>query len=191
MKKSFLYTLRTRYTDAEINAMSIEQAEKAVYDLVYESGYYMNELAKSIGIELSDYNNSKSTAIAYLGDPSNAALNPGYLTDVIRHYEADLAAKGYTLAAARALDPEDAEALIREIIREKYFAEYITIDVALEKLCKTYVDGVEEYVNMEDYCNKAAEDLSKDYLFEAIVGYLNDTLQAKLEADAAATASVN
>jgi hypothetical protein len=185
MRKAFIYSLRTVYTEEEINAMTIPEAEKAVYDLVYESGYYMNELAKCIGVTLSAYNSAKSEALDYLGDPKDPQYKPGKLTDVIRHYEADLLKKGYTIAQARALDTEVVEGIIREIIREKYFAEYITIDVALAELCKDYIAGVDsydkaEYDDIADYCNSAATELSDNYLFSAIVGYLNDALQAKL-----------
>jgi hypothetical protein len=186
MKKTFIYTLRTRYTDEEVNAMTVAQKEKAVFDIVYESGYYMNELAKCIGIDLSKFNYAKSDAIAYLGDASDLAYKPGYLTDTIRHYEKDLAKAGYTIDDARALEPEEIEALLREIIRERYFAEYKTIDVELVNLCKSYVDGVEVYSNMKDYCANAAKELSENYLFDAIVGYLNDSLQDKLAKENAA-----
>ena len=185
MKTAFIYSLRTVYTDDQINAMTIPEAEEAVYNFVYESGYYMNELAKCIGITLSAYNSAKSEAIDYLGDTKNLATKPGLLMDVIRHYEGDLAEKGYTVAEARALDPETVESIIREIIREKFFSEYITIDVALAELCKDYVDGISsfnrtEYANVSEYCKAAAGELSNNYLFKAIVGYLNDALQAKL-----------
>ena len=196
LKQSFLYTLRTKYDDATINSWTIAEAEKAVYDIVYESGYYMNELAKCIGIDLSDYNNKKSEAIKYLGDPEDLAYNPGYLADVIRAYEGDLAKRGITVEQARAMEPEKIEAIIHEIIREKDFSDYVTIDVELAKLCKYYVDGVKSYtyddnykddngkdfVAIDRYCQYASDKLEDNYLFTAIVSYLNDSLQAKLDA---------
>jgi hypothetical protein len=195
IKKSFTYTLRTRYTTEEINAMSTVVAEEAVYNLVYESGYFMNELAKCIGTDLSSYNDKKSQAIAYLGDSKDLAYKPGYLADVIRAYEVDLQQKGYTLAQARAMDPADIEAIIMDIIREKYFSDYRTLDVELINICKDYFKPVEDSFidsteafedngvkvdSMEKYVVNTASKLSGNFLYEAIVGYLNDALQAKL-----------
>ena len=189
MTKAFTYTLRTRYTQTQIDAMTPAQKEEVVYTMVYESDYYMNELAKCIGVELATYNNNKSQAIAYLGDPNDLAYKPGHLADVIRYYKDDLAKKGITVEQARAMDPADIEEIIMEIIREKDFANYRTIDVELVKLCKSYIDGIDTYrengyKDVADYCSKTAATLSDNYLFDAIVGYLNDALKVKLEAAA-------
>lgn len=182
MTKAFTYTLRTRYTQAEIEAMTPAQAEEVVYNMVFESDYYMNELAKCIGVELSAYNNNKAQAIAYLGDPNDLAYKPGHLADVIRYYKDDLAKKNITVEQARAMDPAEIEEIIMEIIREKDFASYRTIDVELVKICKSYIDGIETYRgNIADYCEATASTLSDNYLFDAIVGYLNDALKAQLE----------
>jgi len=208
MKTTFTYTLQTRYNKAEIDAMTVAQLEKAVYDIVYESGYYMNELAKCIGIDLSEYNFAKSDAIAYLGDAQALASKPGYLMDTIRYYQNDLAKKGYTIDQARALEPEEAEALIREIIREKDFADYNTLDVVIGEFSGIYVDVAGNYAIAETELEEVAKSmglkleefyaiygrdfdvkkfssfaktyLSNDYLFNAVVGYLNDALQAEL-----------
>jgi hypothetical protein len=175
--------------------MSTVVAEEAVYNLVYESGYFMNELAKCIGTDLSSYNDKKSQAIAYLGDSKDLAYKPGYLADVIRAYEVDLQQKGYTLAQARAMDPADIEAIIMDIIRETYFSDYRTLDVELINTCKDYFKPVEDSFidsteafedngvkvdSMEKYVVNTASKLSGNFLYEAIVGYLNDALQAKL-----------
>lgn len=182
MTKAFTYTLRTRYTQAEIEAMTPAQAEEVVYNMVFESDYYMNELAKCIGVELSAYNNNKAQAIAYLGDPNDLAYKPGHLADVIRYYKDDLAKKNITVEQARAMDPAEIEEIIMEIIREKDFASYRTIDVELVKICKSYIDGIETYRgNIADYCEATASTLSDNYLFDAIVGYLNDALKTQLE----------
>jgi hypothetical protein len=191
IKKAFTYTLQTRYTREEINAMSTAQAEEVVYTMVYESGYFMNELAKYIGVDLSGYNDKKSQAIPYLGDPNDLAYKPGYLTDVIRAYENELAKKGISLAQARAMAPEEIEGIICEIIREKYFANYRTLDVELANLCASYFDPIADYkidnteldgavADMNAYINLVNSELSESFLFEAIVGYLNDALQTKL-----------
>ena len=181
MAKYFTYTLQTRYTKAELSAMTIAEKEVAVYAVVYDTCYYMNELAKCIGIKLSDYDYNKSTAIPYIGDSNNLAANPGYINQLIERYAVGFADLGYTLEQAKALDPDDAEEIIRDIIREKDFAEYKTVDVELVGICKSYVDGVEVYSNMSAYCTNAAKELSSNYFFDAVVGHLNEQLQAKLE----------
>jgi len=197
IKKAFTYTLQTRYTREEINAMSTARAEEVVYSMVYESGYFMNELAKCIGVDLSAYNDKKSQAIPYLGDANDLAYKPGYLTDVIRAYEVDLQKKGYTIEQARAMAPAEIEAIIMEIIREKYFADYRTLDVELESICADFFGPIDDYLidkqeafedggvkvdTMEKYIINTAGKLSDNFLFDAIVGYLNDALQTKLSA---------
>ena len=200
IKKAFTYTLQTRYTKEQINAMTTEEAENAVYSIVYESGYYMNELAKYIGVELSTYNDKKAQAIPYLGDSNDLAYKPGYLADVIRAYENELAKKGYTIEEARAMAPADIEAIICDIIRENNFSNYRTLDVELESICSDSFTPIEDYFidmsefkelygsevvydkefAMSKYLADTAISLSDNFLFDAIVGYLNDALQAKL-----------
>ena len=193
MKTTFTYTLRTRYTESEIKAMSTSVAENAVYTLVHESGYYMNELAKCIGTDLSNYNYAKSEAIAYLGDSNNLTEKPGCLAETIKAFSYNLSLKGYTVDQVKAFDPADAEAILFEIIRERDFADYKTVDVVLAEFCKTYIEGIDTYTydeqfkdknldDMGDYCTYASGELSKDYLFNAVVGYLNEQLKTKLGA---------
>jgi hypothetical protein len=202
MKKAFIYTLRTRYTDAEINAMTPAQAEEVVYTMVYESDYYMNELAKTAGIALGTYNNNKSQAISYIGDANNLKDKPGYLADLITHYKDDLAARGITVSKATAMHPADIEEVIMDIIREKDFADYNTIDVVLANMCKAYIAGVEgadeerydtsKFAHVSDYCDWVSAQLSSEsgnYLLDAVAGYLNTALQAQLEAASKTTAA--
>lgn len=172
IRKSFTYTLRTKYTQAEISAMTIAEAEKAVYDMVYESGYYMNEVAKCIGITLSAYNNNKSQAMEYLG----------YLDKVVDAYAARLTAKGYDVAVVKSYAPEKIEDIIRDIIREEDFGDHTTIDVVLERMCKDSIAGLEETRDVVNYCKEQASALGSNYLFDALVGHLNENLQAELKA---------
>ena len=173
IKKSFTYTLRTKYTQAEINAMSIAEAEQIVYDMVYESGYYMNEVAKCIGITLSAYNNNKSQAMTYLD----------YLNKVVDAYSARLTANGYDVAVVKSYAPEEIEEIIRGIIREEDFGDHVTLDVVIERICKDSIAGLEETRDVSAYCEEQAKALDSNYLFDALVGHLNENLQVKLKAE--------
>lgn len=194
MTKAFTYTLRTRYSQAEIDAMTPAQMEEVVYKMVYESDYYMNELAKTVGVDLGKYNNSKAQAIAYLGDSNDLAYKPGNLADVIRHYKADLSKLNITVEDARAMAPAEIEEIIMGIIRKNDFADYKTIDVVLEEMCKAYIAGVEgegadrydstKFDDIGEYIAYVQKNLSAEtgnYLLDAVAGYLNDALQAQLE----------
>jgi hypothetical protein len=176
IKTSFIYTLRTMYDQEYLDNMTVKQAEEAVYRAVYESGYYMNEVAKCIGISLSNYNSDKSEATEYLG----------YLNKLVDLYSKELKEKGYDVAVVKTFAPDDVEDIIRGIIREKDFADYKTIDVVFKAMCKDAIDGIASTKDVAKYCEDKARELSNNFLFEALVGYLNADLQTKLSA---ATAS--
>ena len=174
IKKSFIYTLRTMYDDAYINSLSIEELEEVVYGAVYNSGYYMSQVAQCIGTDLSTYNSSKGDAAAYLK----------YLDTIVETYKTKLQAKGYDLTELKSYSPNKIEEIVREIIREEQFSNYKTIDVVIAEMCKDRLAGVETtYTNIGDYCKKQAAELSDNYLFKALVTYLNNDLQAQLEAN--------
>jgi hypothetical protein len=154
----------------------------------------MNELAKTVGVDLGKYNNSKAQAIAYLGDSNDLAYKPGNLADVIRHYKADLSKLNITVEDARAMAPAEIEEIIMGIIRKNDFADYKTIDVVLEEMCKAYIAGVEgegadrydstKFDDVGEYIAYVQKNLSAEtgnYLLDAVAGYLNDALQAQLE----------
>ncbi len=173
MRQSFIYTLRTMYDNDYINSLPIDEIEAIVFDAVYSSGYYMNQVAQCIGITLSDYNLNKGNAAAYLG----------YIDELINIYVPQLKAKGYNVDVVRTYSPDKVEGIIREIIREKDFGDYKTIDVVFAEMCKDAIAGIDTtYTDIRGYCEKQATELSKDYLFEALVSYLNTDLEKKLEA---------
>ena len=172
IRTSFIYTLRTIYDQSYIDSLTIAEAETAVYNAVYESGYYMNEVAKCIGISLSDYNSNKSDATEYLG----------YLTKLIDLYANKLTRRGYNVAEVKAYQPAEVEEIIRGIIKEDDFGNYKTIDVVLAEMCKDAVDGISSARDILAYCQNKAEELSGNYLYDAVVGFLNEDLQTKLEA---------
>jgi hypothetical protein len=53
-------------------------------------------------------------------------------------------------------------------------------------MCKDAIDGIASTKDVAKYCEDKARELSNNFLFEALVGYLNADLQTKLSA---ATAS--
>ena len=172
IRTSFIYTLRTIYDQSYIDSWTVTEAETAVYNAVYESGYYMNEVAKCIGISLSDYNSNKSDATEYLG----------YLTKLIDLYANKLTAKGYNVAEVKTYNPNDVEEIIRDIIKEEDFSAYKTIDVVLAEMCKDAINGISSAKDVLTYCQNQAKALSGNYLYDAVVGYLNEDLQKKLAA---------
>ncbi len=175
MRTSFIYTLGAynNLTTTEIFAWSVNDIETRVYDAVYNSGYYMNQLAQCIGISLSDYNSNKSDATKYIS----------YVNDVIDEYSHQLKVAGYDVATVKTYSPDEVEDILRDIIREKDFSEYKTIDVVFAEMCKDSIAGVDTtYTNIRGYCETQASKLSDNYLFSALVSYLNADLQKQLEA---------
>ncbi len=175
MRTSFIYTLAAYNTlsTTEVFAWSVDDIEARVYDAVYNSGYYMNQLAQCIGISLSDYNSNKSDAAKYIT----------YVNQVIDKYSKQLKDAGYDVAVVKTYSPDKVEDILRDIIREEDFSEYKTIDVVFAEMCKDSIAGVDTtYTNIKGYCETQANKLSDNYLFSALVSYLNADLQAQLEA---------
>ncbi len=175
MKTSFIYTLRAYYKDGSVDLdnLAYDEIEDVVYTAVSKEGYYMNQVAQCIGLSLSDYNSNKGDATKYLG----------YVDQLINANFANLKAEGYDVEVVKTYAPDKVEAIIRDIIREKDFSDYKTIDVVFAEMCKDAIAGVDTtYTDIKGYCKKEAEKLNNEYLFNALVSYLNADLQTKLEA---------
>jgi hypothetical protein len=84
MKNTFLYTLQEMYSPEVVNSLTPEMIEQYVYDAVYTSGYYMNHVASTLGVTLSDYNYAKSNAKKYTE----------YLNKLDEHYKSDIISAG-------------------------------------------------------------------------------------------------
>ncbi len=171
MKTAFIYTLRTEYDDADINSWTPSELESKVYDIVYRSGYYMNEVAKTIGVTLSEYNYAKSSAKNYKTD----------LETILKTYKGDLALAGYDVDVIKNYDPEDIEDILCQVIEDKYFSEYRSIEDIMADYSEKYINGIDGADNIRDYCEESAKALSEDYLYTALVSYLNENLQTKLD----------
>lgn len=171
MKTSFIYTLYAMYDKNEISSWTPAQIEKNVYDAIYNSGYYYNEVATTIGSSLSDYNYAKSSAKNYKED----------ISKILAEYKNDLAAAGYDVNVIKNYAPSEIEAIVCEVIEAKYFNNYQTLEEIAEELSADYIKGMANANNIEDYCDNSAKALSGNYLFNALVSYLNENLQTELD----------
>ncbi len=172
MKSTFLYTLHDFYTSERVNSFNSSEIEKYVYEAVYNSGYYMNQVASTLGVTLSDYNYAKNNAKKYTE----------YLDKLVSSYKGDLALAGYDVNEVRAYAPEKIEEILCEIVEEKYFTEYKSIEEIVAEISASYIKGVDGAENIAEYCTASAKALSADTIFSTLVSYLNENLQTTLSA---------
>ncbi len=162
MKTMFVYTLRTQYSTNQINNWTYEEAETNIYNILYETGFYTNELAQYIGIELSDYMLAKSDATTYLN----------YLNTLVNALSAELQAKGYNPATFAKEDADTIEAVCHEIVLEQYYNDKISIEDVMKTASEKYVQGIKNAADMEAYLADAKEATGKDYFFMAVINSL-------------------
>ena len=170
LKTKFVYTLRTKYTQSQINAWDLPSAKANIYNILYETGFYTNEMARYIGVELSEYMNSKSNAVAY----------QNYLAQIAENLAAEFAAAGYDTATLLKGDGTEFEAIARELVAEKYYSEKLGITDVMKELSGKYV---KDYTNIDEM-KANADVLSKDGFFMAVVNELQamwDEKKAELE----------
>ena len=172
MKTKFVYTLRTKYTSSQINNWSFEEAENNIYNILYETGFYTNEMAKYIGLSLSDYMLAKSNAVTY----------QNYLTKVTNALSSEIGARGYNVADFAKEDGDMIEEVCAEIILEKYYGNMISIEEKLYASCNALVAGIETAADATSYMESASAELADDYFLNAVI----DTLQAAWEEEKAA-----
>lgn len=177
MRTNFIYTLYAMYDRNAINSWTPAEIEKNVYDAIYNSGYYYNEVATTIGSSLSDYNYAKSSAKNYKED----------IAKILEAYKNDLAAAGYDVNVIKDYAPSEIEAIVCEVIEAKYFDKYQTIEEIAAEMSAGYIKGLANANNVEDYCSDSAKALSENYLFKALVSYLNENLQTALDKLASAS----
>lgn len=164
MKTKFVYTLRTKYTSTQINNWSFEEAETNIYNILYETGFYTNEMAKYIGLSLSDYMLAKSNAVNY----------QTYLKKLTNALSTEIAALGYNVADFAKEDGDVIEEVCSEIILDKFYGNMISIEEKLYNSCNALVAGLETATDAVSYMESASAELANDYFFNAVV----DTLQA-------------
>lgn len=165
LKTKYVYTLRTKYTDTQINNWSYEDAKTNIYNILHETGFYTNELAKYIGLTLSEYMNAKSSAKTY----------QDYLAVLAEVLSADIAAKGYDVATLLEGDGTELEAIAKEIVREKYFSDKVSIEDVMLEVSGDYMKGLAEASDLTAYMKDAADTISEDYFFMAVVSELQAT----------------
>lgn len=162
MQTSFIYTLRTQYTQAQINAWSYEETEQNLYNILYETGFYTNEMARYIGYSLSDYMLAKSDAVTY----------QNYVKTLANALSTELEKRGYNVSEFVKEDRDTIESVCKEIIEEKYFSEKVLLEDVLTEASKGYMDGLETAEDLAAYLKEASETLSSDYFFMAVVNAL-------------------
>jgi hypothetical protein len=171
LKTKFIYTLRTKYTDAQMNKWDLSSAKANIYNLLYETGFYTNEMARYIGLELSEYMLAKSDAVKY----------QEYLATIADALAAEFEAAGVDTATLLKGDGTEFEAIARELVAEKYFSEKVGITDVMKELSGKYVKDYTDDAEMK----ANADILSKDGFFMAVVNELQamwDEKRAELEA---------
>lgn len=170
MKTKYVYTLRTRYTQNQINGWSLAEAKANIFNILYETGFYSNELARYIGLELSEYMLSKSDAVTY----------QNYLKKIATDLAAEFAAKGYDTAILLENDGSELEAIAKEIVAEKYFSNIKGVTEVVKSISGQYVKEYTDVAEMQANADK----LSADSFFMAVVNELQamwDERRAELE----------
>ena len=167
MKTMFTYTLRTQYTVTQINAWSYEEVEANLYKVLYDVGFYTNEMARYIGQTLSEYMLAKSNAVTY----------QSYLRTAANALADELKAKGYTVADLLKEDKETIESVCKEIVLEKYFGDKVNIEDSLTKISGSYMTGLENASDVSAYFDDTSKALSSDYFFMAVISELQAAWQ--------------
>jgi hypothetical protein len=158
----FVYTLRTKYTATQTDKWTYEETETTLFNVLYETGFYTNELAQYIGLSLSDYMLAKSNATTYLN----------YMTALVNALSAELQAKGYNPTALLKENGNVIEEVCLEIVLEKYYSEKISIYDVVEAASAKYVKGIENAADLAAYLATAKEATDSDYFYMAVINSL-------------------
>ena len=164
MKTMFVYTLRTKYTSAQIDKWTYEEAETNLFNILYETGFYTNELAQYIGLSLSDYMLAKSNATTY----------QTYLNTLVNALATELKAAGYNPTELVKETGSVIEAVCLEVILDAFYGDKIGIAEVVEAASAGYVKGIATATNLEAYLASAKEATDGDYFYMAVI----DTLQS-------------
>ncbi len=172
IKTKFVYTLRTAYTSTQINNWTYEEVEANVYEVLYTTGFYSNELAQYVGLELSDYMLAKNNADAYLN----------YMKTLVNELSAELQAKGYNTDDLLKENGAVIEEICAEIVLEKYYSDKISILDVVKAASEKYVQGIDSATDLEAYLAEAKEETNKDYFYMAVINSLQSAwVEAKGE----------
>ena len=166
LKTKYVYTLRTQYTDSQIDAWNHEEARANIFNILKDKGFYTNELARYIGLGLSEYMLAESDAKEY----------QGYMQKLAENLSADIQAKeGYNVETLLKGDGAELEALAYEIAEEKFFSDKLSVTDVLKNASKPYM---QDYTNVEEM-KAAADALSENAFFNAVVNELQSMWDAK------------
>jgi hypothetical protein len=165
MRTKNIYTLRAYYSSSYATNLKYNEIQDAVYEAIYNYGFYTNETAKLVGTSLSDYSQAKSNASAYQEN----------ISKLVDSFKDDFVALGYDLEKVPDMDPETIEEIIFDIIREKKYSNVVTIQNFMQNVSKGYLDGIKTTKDVVSYCTEAAAALKVEkegYLLTAIISTL-------------------
>ena len=167
LKTKYVYTLRTQYTDGQINGWTLKEAKENIFKVLEEKAFYTNELARYIGLGLSEYMLAESDAKDY----------KTYMTALAESLRADIEAKGYNVDLLLASDCAELEAIATEIVEEKYFSDKSSVTEKLKDICAPYMKNYTDVNEMK----AAADELSQSAFFNAVVNELQSMWNDKKE----------
>ena len=158
LKTKYVYTLRTKYSQSQIDKWDLATAKTNIFNMLYETGFYTNELARYIGLELSEYMLAKSDATAY----------QNYLNKIAEKLSAEFAEYNYDAAALLKGDGTEFEAAAEKIVAEKFYGDKVSVTDELKRISGDYV---KDYTNVNEM-KANADVLTDDGFFMAVVNEL-------------------
>ncbi len=165
LKTKYVYTLRTQYSDGQINNWTLKEAKENIFKILEEKAFYTNELARYIGLGLSEYMLAESDAKAYRD----------YLQTLATELSADIQAKGYSVDVLLAGNGAELEAIANEIVEEKFFSDKSSVTEELKKICAPYLNVYTDAAEMKADADK----LSENAFFNAVVNELQSMWNEK------------
>jgi len=171
LKTKYVYTLRTQYTDSQINAWTLKEAKDNIYKILEEKAFYTNELARYIGLGLSEYMLAESDAKDY----------QNYLKELAAQLSAELAAAGKDVNVLLKGNGAELEEIAYDIVAKKYFGDKLSVSGVLKSVSAPYM---KEYTNAAEM-KADADKLAENAFFNAVVNELQamwDAKKAELEA---------
>ena len=184
LKTRYIYTLRAAdYKDSDINKWTgdwdAHNAAAKIMDILAESGYYTNEMARYIGLDLSNYMLAKS----------NAAEYQNYMKAIADALEAEIDAlpeekknEGYDKESLIEGDGTKLEEIAEEIVAKKFFADKKGISDLLKETAADYCN--KNYTDAEEM-KADADALASDPFFMSVVEELQ-AMWVRVKEEAAA-----
>ena len=165
LKTKYTYALQTKYSSNEINNWGLTEAKNEIFNFMKETGFYTNELARYVGMSLSEYTLAEKNAKSYRN----------YMQKLANELSADIQAKGGDINVLVKGDGTELEALATEIVEEKYFGDKTSVTEKMLEICAPYM---KDYTDVEEMQEAAAE-LAKSSFFNAVVNELQSMWDEK------------